>query len=327
MGMKKKTKRKLKILLWLLVLGALVSFWIMPVRVLLRPARHWQAPVQTVFPSLSTTPVLDEASRVLEELKKQALLFEESHKHEESPLPAPDMPAPAAPVPEPLAPSVSGDGALIALIIDDMGMAPSMEARVLRLPAAVTLSYLPYAPHVQEQVDQAKAQGHAVLLHCPMEPLGKANPGPDALRVEQTPEVWAELIDKNLNKFAGYRGVNNHMGSRFTRDQKGMEVVAEALRHKGVFFVDSRTNPSSVAEQVMRDAGVKTSSRDVFLDDTPSLPAIRGELERLERVARRQGAAVAIGHPHLVTIQALESWLPEAEKRGFRFVPVQEVLR
>ncbi len=325
--MKKKTKKKLKILLWLLVLSALASFWFMPVHVLPRPARHWQAPVQTVLPSLSTKPVLDEASRVLDELKKQALLFEEDHKPEESSSPVSDIPAPVTPVAESPVPLASGDGALIALIIDDMGMTPSVEARVLRFSAAVTLSYLPYAPHVQEQVDQAKARGHDVLLHYPMEPLGKANPGPDALRVGQTPQVWAELMDKNLNKFAGYSGVNNHMGSRFTRDQKGMEAVAEALHQKGVFFVDSRTNPASVAEKVMREKGVKTISRDVFLDDTPSLPAIRGELERLERVARRQGTAVAIGHPHLVTIQALESWFPEAEKRGFRFVPVREVLR
>ncbi len=318
--MKKKTKKKLKILLWLLVLGACASFWAMPVHVLPRPARYWHAPVQTVFPSLSTKPVLDEATRVLEEMKKQTLLFEEVTQPEESqPLPVPESPAPVPPS--------SGEGGLIALIIDDMGMTPSVEARVLRFPDAVTLSYLPYAPHVQKQVDQAKAQGHDVLLHCPMEPVGKADPGPDALRVGQTPQMWAELIEKNLNKFSGYCGVNNHMGSRFTRDQKGMEAVAEALHQKGVFFVDSRTNPASVAEKVMQEAGVQTISRDVFLDDTPSLPAIRGELARLERAARRQGVAVAIGHPHLVTIQALESWFPEAEKRGFRFVPVREVLR
>ncbi|MFA6279685.1 MAG: divergent polysaccharide deacetylase family protein [Bdellovibrionales bacterium] len=331
--MKKKNKKRVMGLLWLLVLGALVTFWLLPVRVA-APRLHWRAPVHVVLPSLPKTPTLDEASHVLEEIRKQTLLFEEEHKPDEKEPPAvteapatqaPLPPVPAQPVP-PLVPPLKGSP-FIAIIIDDMGMTPALDARALRLPAPVTLSYLPYAPRVQEQADQAKARGHDILLHFPMEPLGKANPGPNALRVGQTPEEWAELIDKNLQSFSGYTGVNNHMGSRFTSDPKGMAVVAEALLQKGIFFVDSRTNPASIAEQTMRGAGVKTISRDIFLDDTQSLQAIRGELAHLERVARRQGVAVAIGHPHLVTIQALESWLPEAESRGFRLVPVRSLVR
>jgi polysaccharide deacetylase 2 family uncharacterized protein YibQ len=46
-----------------------------------------------------------------------------------------------------------------------------------------------------------------------------------------------------------------------------------------------------------------------------------------ERVAKRKGYAVAIGHPHAATIDVLEQWLPEAETAGFKFVPVRELVR
>ena len=67
--------------------------------------------------------------------------------------------------------------------------------------------------------------------------------------------------------------------------------------------------------------------RDVFLDNEMTVASVRAQLAKTEQVARQQGFAIAIGHPHDATIEALASWLPEVQKRGFVLVPVSAVVR
>ena len=63
----------------------------------------------------------------------------------------------------------------------------------------------------------------------------------------------------------------------------------------------------------------------MFLDHAPSPIAVRSALLDVEEVARRQGHAIAIGHPKDATIDALAEWLPDARARGFALVPVSAV--
>ena len=65
----------------------------------------------------------------------------------------------------------------------------------------------------------------------------------------------------------------------------------------------------------------------MFLDDEETPEALRAQLEATERVAQRKGYAIAIGHPHAVTLDALQSWIPEAQKRGVEFVPLKNLLK
>jgi polysaccharide deacetylase 2 family uncharacterized protein YibQ len=68
-----------------------------------------------------------------------------------------------------------------------------------------------------------------------------------------------------------------------------------------------------------------TGARDIFLDDDASAPAVSAELEMLAREARRTGIAIAIGHPHDVTLALLKQWL--AEDHGVTLVPLDEAIR
>lgn len=220
-----------------------------------------------------------------------------------------------------------GDKPRIAIVIDDMGLSVTHAKRAIALPAAVTLSFLPYGKQLTRLADKAREAGHEVMLHLPMEPLGHENPGPGALLVAQSSDEMRERIEKGLDSFSGYDGVNNHMGSRFTADYEGMRLVMEALRDRGLFFLDSFTSPRSVGAQVAREMNVRTEVRDVFIDDDLSLTAIGAQLAQTQRLARRNGFAIAIGHPNAATLTALERWIPEAESEGFAFVPVREVVR
>jgi polysaccharide deacetylase 2 family uncharacterized protein YibQ len=97
------------------------------------------------------------------------------------------------------------------------------------------------------------------------------------------------------------------------------------LRARHLFFFDSRTGPDSHAEAAAHAAGVMTAGRDVFLDDDQSAVAVSAELENLAREAKRTGVAIAIGHPHDVTLKLLAAWL--AQDHGVTLVPLDEAIR
>jgi polysaccharide deacetylase 2 family uncharacterized protein YibQ len=139
-------------------------------------------------------------------------------------------------------------------------------------------------------------------------------------------EVRARMVHA-LDSFDGFDGMNNHMGSRFTAYTAGMEIVIDELQKRQLFFLDSRTSAQSVGAGIAEKHGLPTISRDVFLDDNLAPDAIKAQLAVTERVAKRKGHAVAIGHPHDATLAALEAWIPEAEKVGFVFVPVHNLLK
>jgi len=106
-----------------------------------------------------------------------------------------------------------------------------------------------------------------------------------------------------------------------------MGAVAAVLARRGLFFVDSRTTGSTVARDAAEAAGVPSASRRVFLDDVATDEAVGRSLDELVRRAREEGEALAIGHPHPVTLGVLERELPRLEKRGVRLVRVGELVR
>jgi polysaccharide deacetylase 2 family uncharacterized protein YibQ len=103
--------------------------------------------------------------------------------------------------------------------------------------------------------------------------------------------------------------------------------VVEEVRARGLVFVDSRTTPNSQGVPAAEEVGLPSAMRDVFLDNDLAPEAITKQFEELERIARRRGYAVAIGHPHDATLAALAGWLPRVAERGIQVVPVSAIVR
>lgn len=242
------------------------------------------------------------------------------------PTPTPRRQTAALPVPVvPPTPGPAG-GARVAIIIDDLGPAHSWSARAIALPGPLTMSFLPYAEGLAEQTENARRHGHEIFLHMPMQPLGDANPGRNALRSGMSAADIRQRVEWAIDRVGTPVGMNNHMGSRMTADAQAMQVVMEVLRGHGLMFVDSRTSPHSVAEGVAAEAGLPHTGRDVFLDHFPGPAFVRRQLGEVEARARRTGTVVAIGHPLPTTMEVLEDWIPAAKARGLRFVKVSEVI-
>ena len=224
-------------------------------------------------------------------------------------------------------PDVVADGRpAIAIVIDDCGNDEARTRQAIALPAPVTLSFLPYPNASYLLSHHAKMEGHEVIVHLPMQPVGKENPGPHALVAGLSPLEMRRRVGWALNRVADYDGVNNHMGSRFTASHKDLVPVMEELSEHGLFFLDSRTTADTIAEKTARQAGMLTGARDVFLDDDESAPAVDRQIAEAEAKARATGIAVAIGHPHPQTLKALAAWTKKVESRGFRLVTLKQAL-
>lgn len=219
-------------------------------------------------------------------------------------------------------------GPLVAIVIDDAGLNLRGTNRAVRLPVPVTIAYMAYADDLEHQVAEARDAGHEILLHVPMETLGDdTDTGPNALLTGLPPAELSRLIKWNLDRVDGYVGVNNHMGSRFTADRPGMTALMQELSKRGLMFLDSRTAGNTVGSDVAREAGLSTLRRDIFLDNETTVASVMAQLEQAEKLARKKGFAVAIGHPHDGTLEAIEQWLPGAQARGVILVPLTAILR
>jgi len=196
---------------------------------------------------------------------------------------------------------------LVAIIIDDMGYHEEVGKDLIALPLQLTFSFLPYAPLTRQLEVTAFSSGHTVLLHLPMQPEGRQwSPGPGALYVGEEEGIQKRILDTDLSWVPHAVGVNNHMGSLYTQNDKSMRTLLSLLEKKGLFFIDSLTTPKSVAYHIAVEIGEKTARRQIFLDNIQSEEKILGQLEKLIGEAQRQGRAIGIGHPYPETLHTLK---------------------
>ena len=82
----------------------------------------------------------------------------------------------------------------------------------------------------------------------------------------------------------------------------------------------------TVGQEVAKTYGVDYATRHVFLDNNNDKAYILGQLRATEKIAKKNGYAVAIGHPKSQTYVALKEWLPTLEEKGIKLVPMSEIV-
>lgn len=208
------------------------------------------------------------------------------------------------------------DGVLVAIIIDDIGYDRKMADGFLALDIPMTFSVLPYGPFNSSIIAKAKAKGVELMLHLPMEPVNypAVNPGPGALLSTMTPDQLISQLNTDLGKVSGIKGVNNHMGSTLTTSSHQMRQIFTILKKRDLFFVDSRTSAQSRCRASAELLQLPFAERDIFLDHERTPAFVRNQITLLIQRAKKQGYAIAIGHPHRVTLNVLREMLPELQK-------------
>jgi uncharacterized protein len=219
------------------------------------------------------------------------------------------------------------NGAKLAIILDDLGNDRPAAEQIFALHYPLTISVLPNHPHSVDIAEDAHRRGYEVMLHLPMESIGKEKPELQELKPGMHPAEIASLVGQFLQNVPEVIGVNNHEGSEATADKALMSELMPVLRERNLFYIDSRTTATTVAFETAQQDGVRAAFRNVpFLDDVAEVPAVRKQLELALRGAREKGEAVAIGHPHPATLEALREILPQAKAQGVRLVFASELV-
>ena len=227
------------------------------------------------------------------------------------------FPKETVPPPPPITkPKPIAQRALVAIVIDDIGYDKKMAEGFLALNVPLTFSFLPMGTFNHRIVDDALQKNVELMLHQPMEPNNypQVNPGPGAILASMAPDALIAQLNANLDSLPGVKGVNNHMGSKLTASSEKMRQVFTVLKKRDLFFVDSRTTTETICRQSAELLHLPFAERDVFIDHLQTPDFVEKQLNLLIKRANQQGYAIAIGHPHEVTLKVLKKMLPELKK-------------
>ncbi len=217
--------------------------------------------------------------------------------------------------------------ARLAIILDDLGNDRAAADAIFSLPYPMTISVLPNHAHSVEIAEEAHRRGFEVMLHLPMQSVGNEMPEPQELHPGMPADEIPVLFEQMMESVPYAAGVNNHQGSQATADPALMEELMPVLQKWNLFYVDSRTTAATVAYDTARRLGVRSGFRNVpFLDDVAQVSAVRKQLELALRGAQEKGSAIAIGHPHAATLQALSEVLPQARAYGVQLVYASDLV-
>ncbi len=216
--------------------------------------------------------------------------------------------------------------ARLAIILDDLGSDRAAAEAIFALPYPLTISVLPNHAHSVAIAEEAHRRGYEVMLHLPMQSVGNETPEAQELHAGMPADDILVLFEQMIESVPNATGVNNHQGSQATADPALMQELMPVLEKWNLFYVDSRTTAATVAYDTAQRLGVRSAFRNVpFLDDVVEVAAVRKQLELALRGAKEKGEAIAIGHPHPATLEALREILPQAEARGVHLVYASEL--
>lgn len=220
----------------------------------------------------------------------------------------------------------------VVIIIDDFGYDGDGTKEMLDLKIPITAAVMPFKSHSRRDAELALEHNKEVILHMPMETNSshKEWVGKKSIDCRLGNQAIKDLLNLAFEDVKYAVGMNNHMGSRATQDIRVMTRVMEVVKEKHLFFVDSRTSPTSVAKKAAGDIGVTFFTRNVFLDGTQNISFIKKQLNKLATIALRNDYAIAIGHvgPEggKVTARAIREMYPSMQKKGIKFVSITELM-
>lgn len=192
----------------------------------------------------------------------------------------------------------------LAIIIDDVSFARDVK-EIKKLNLNVTMSFLPpNAIHPDSAILASKEPFY--MVHLPMEAMHFNASEPITLKAKDSQQVIMNRINKIVSLFPRVKYINNHTGSKFTSNEVAMNRLIFALNKYNIHFVDSRTIAETKVPKVMKAYGERYIARDVFLDHKMEVPYVKKQIIEAVKVAKEKGYAIAIGHPHENTLEALK---------------------
>jgi len=216
----------------------------------------------------------------------------------------------------------------IALIIRGLGVKADLtEQAIAGMPQQVAMAFVPYGDDLKSGTQRARQDRHDILLQIPLEPKGypDKNPGPHTLLTSLSIDENLEHLDWLLDRFDGITGVTNYLGGKFAESPGAFAPLMMELKARDLLYVDDSKAANTTTRQIARQVSLAYSVADIVIDAKRQPDAIQQKLSELETQARQNGSAIAIGHAHAATLEALQGWMRSLNDKGLALVPITEL--
>jgi polysaccharide deacetylase 2 family uncharacterized protein YibQ len=193
----------------------------------------------------------------------------------------------------------------LVILIDDVST-KAQKDKILNIGYTVNMAFLP-PTNIHKDSAKIAQDLDFHMIHFPMQ-ASAAFKGAEISTLKITDSY--ETIEKRVKQLrAWYPNViytNNHTGSVFTENEEAVDKLFRALKKYNFIFVDSRTSSKSVIKKYAKKYNMPYIVRNTFIDNDRNFKSIQNQLKKAIEIAKKQGYAIAIGHPHNITLQVLK---------------------
>ena len=195
--------------------------------------------------------------------------------------------------------------AKLVILIDDVST-KAQKDKILNIGYTVNMAFLP--PTKTHKDSASIAQNLPFyMIHFPMQ-ASSAFKGEEinTLKITDSYETIEKRVKQLRDWYPNAIYTNNHTGSVFTENEEAVDKLFRALKKYNFIFVDSRTSAKSVIKKYAKKYDMPYIVRNTFIDNDRDYKSIQTQLIKAIEIAKKQGYAIAIGHPHDITLKVLK---------------------
>ncbi len=191
----------------------------------------------------------------------------------------------------------------LAIVIDDVTTSYQLK-QINKIGYKVTPSFM---PPTKGHPNSAKiAQDlEFYMIHFPLQATSFNNEEAHTLHIDDSYEKIEKRVAQIRQWYPDAKYTNNHTGSKFTENKESMDKLFKALIKYDFIFMDSRTTGKTVGKQMAAKYNMPYIVRNVFLDNEQEFNYIQNQLKKAIKIAKKNGFAIAICHPHSITLKTL----------------------
>lgn len=219
--------------------------------------------------------------------------------------------------------------ARVVLIVGGMGISQTgSQLAVRQLPGAVTLAFAPYGNSLLRWMQDARKNGHELLLQVPMEPFDypQNNPGQHTLLTSVEPRQNIAELHWAMTRITNYVGIVNFLGGKFIADQSALKPVFDEIASRGLLFVDDGSARNSATGPIAKASLLPYAKAGFQIDAVRTREAIARQLELLAQEAKRTGLAIGMANAFPETIELIANFAETANAKGIEITPVSAVV-
>lgn len=191
----------------------------------------------------------------------------------------------------------------LAIVIDDVTL-QSQVNKILNLNYPVTMAFMPPTSNHKNSAKITRDLDF-YIIHFPLQATSFKFEEENTLHVGDSYEKIENRVKQIRKWYPKALYTNNHTGSKFTEDDVSMDRLFKALKKYNFIFVDSRTTSKTVAKKYAKKYDMPYIARNIFLDNKQEFNYIQNQLKKAIKIAKKKGFAIAIGHPHKMTMKVL----------------------